>query len=116
MQIGGYLNCVVSWEARMQIRVRPAKREGSSRTIFHRSLLAEDIKPGKAEEACVVLSIDTAGIYPEGSTYKYELEFTAEELRALIAVTTGHPPSTGTGCNRSVTHTESGESASPILR
>ncbi len=101
----------------MQIRVRPAKREGSSRTIFHRSLFAEDVKPGKAE-ACVVLSIDTGGIYPDDSPYKYELEFTAEELRALIDVATGHAPSTGIeiGSSGSATHTESGETASPILR
>ena len=106
-----------NWEVSMQIRVRPAKRESSSRTIFDRSLLAEDVRPGKAE-ACVVLSIDTSGIYPDRLAYKYELEFTAEELRTLIDVATGHVPSTGIeiGSSRSVTHTESGETASPILR
>lgn len=82
MQIGCFLTCVVNWEVSMQIRVRLAKRESSSCTIFHRSLLAEDVRPGKAE-ACVVLSIDTSGIYPDRSAYKYELEFTAENSERL---------------------------------
>jgi len=112
MQIGSFFE-VVSWELSMQIRVRLAKRESSSRTIFHRSLLAEDIEPGKAE-AWVVLSIDTGGIYPDRSAYTYELEFTAEELRTLIDVATGHAPSTESAA--AVPHIESGETASPILR
>lgn len=101
----------------MQIRVRPAEREGSSSTIFNRALVAEDVQPGTAE-AWVVLSIDTSGIYPDGSTYRYELEFAAEELRSLVDVATGQASTTSIeiGSSRSVTPTESGESASPILR
>ena len=72
----------------MHIRVGPAKREGSSRTIFHRSLLSEDVRLQKAE-ASVGLSIVAGGIYPDGSTYRYELEFGIEELQALIDIANG---------------------------
>ena len=72
----------------MHIRVGPAKREGSSRTIFHRSLFAEDVRVPKAE-ASIGLSIVAGGIYPDGSTYRYELEFEIDELRTLIDLATG---------------------------
>lgn len=71
----------------MDIRVGPAKREGSSRTIFNRSLLAEDTRPGKAQ-ASIGLSIVAGGIYPDGSTYRYELEFGVDELQKLIDLAT----------------------------
>ena len=72
----------------MQIRVGPAKREGSSRTIFDRSLFAADVRVQKAE-ASIGLSIVAGGIYPDGSTYRYELEFGVDELQTLIDLATG---------------------------
>ena len=72
----------------MHIRVGPAKREGSSRTIFHRSLFAEDVSVQKAE-ASIGLSIVAGVIYLDGSTYRYEFEFGIDELRTLIDLATG---------------------------
>ena len=72
----------------MHIRVGPAKREGSSRTIFHRSLFAEDVRVQKAE-ASIGLSIVAGGMYPDGSTYRYEFEFRVDELQTLIDLANG---------------------------
>ena len=72
----------------MHIRVGPAKREGSSRTIFHRSLFAEDVSVRKTVSS-IGLSIVAGGIYADGSTYRYELDFGLDELQALINIATG---------------------------
>ena len=71
----------------MHIRVGPAKREGSSRTIFHRSLSAEDVRVPNLH-ASIGLSVVADGVYGDGSTYRYELEFKVEELQALVRLVT----------------------------
>lgn len=77
--------------------VRPAKREGTSRTIFHRSLIDGDVKSGTGGP---VISIEAEGIYSDDSKYRYLIEFTLGELEALIgssgpALGAGGPISTG---------------------
>ncbi len=66
----------------MRMQVGPAKREGSSRTIFHRPLIASDFRPGPS--GAVIVSIDADGIYADGSRYRYLMEFTLDELQAGI--------------------------------
>jgi hypothetical protein len=66
----------------MRIQVRPAKRLGSPRTIFHRPLNAADFEPGAA--GGVVVSIDAEGMYADGSKYRYLMEITLDELRSVM--------------------------------
>lgn len=67
----------------MRIQVRPAKREGSPRTIFHRPLKADDLEPSIA--GGVLVSVDAEGIYSDGSKYRYSMEFTLDELQSVMA-------------------------------
>ena len=67
----------------MRMQVGPARREGSSRTIFHRPLIPGDMVSRASGTA--TLSINAEGIYADGSTYRYSIEFTLDELEALIA-------------------------------
>ncbi|ESY62492.1 MULTISPECIES: hypothetical protein [Mesorhizobium] len=81
----------------MRMLVRPAKREGTSRTIFHRPLIDGDVKSGAGGP---MISIDAEGIYSNDSKYRYLIEFTLGELEALIgssgpALGAGGPVSTG---------------------
>lgn len=75
----------------MRIQVGPARREGSSRTIFHRPLIPEDIE--SRTSGIATLSIDAEGIYADGSTYRYSIDFTLDELAALIALHADDRPS-----------------------
>lgn len=65
----------------MRILVGPAKREGVSRTIFHRPLGGVDFR--SETDGTVVLSINADGIYANGSQYRYRIEFTTDELKTL---------------------------------
>ena len=65
----------------MRILVGPSKREGVSRTIFHRPLIAGDVKSGTGGP---VISIEAEGIYSDDSRYRYLIEFTRNELEALF--------------------------------
>ena len=81
----------------MRMLVRPAKREGTSRTIFDRPLIDGDIKPGTDGP---VITIEAEGIYSDDSKYRYQIDFTLGELEALIgssgpALGAGRPVSTG---------------------
>jgi hypothetical protein len=64
------------------MQVRPAKREGTFRTIFQRPLNPSDLKPGAA--GLLIVSVDADGIYADGSKYRYLLEFTLDELRSVV--------------------------------
>ncbi|MER8564430.1 hypothetical protein NKH85_04085 [Mesorhizobium sp. M0924] len=66
----------------MRILVGPAKREGVSRTIFHRPLGDADIR---SEMGAVIMSIDAGGIYASGSQYRYQIELTLDELEVLAS-------------------------------
>lgn len=66
----------------MRIEVRPAKREGTPRAIFHRSLKDSDFEPGIS--GGVAVSIEAEGIYADGSSYRYLVEFTRDELRSML--------------------------------
>ncbi|MFA6155312.1 hypothetical protein [Mesorhizobium sp.] len=66
----------------MRIQVRPAKRQGTPRTIFHRALNAGDFKPGHA--GAVLVSIDAEGMYADGSKYRYMMEFSPAEVRSVL--------------------------------
>lgn len=66
----------------MRIQVRPAKRQGAPRTIFHRPLDAGDFKPGKG--GAVLVSIDAEGKYADGSKYRYMMEFSPAEVRSIL--------------------------------
>ena len=81
----------------MRMLVRPAKREGTSRTIFDRPLIDGDVKPGTGGP---VITIEAEGIYSDDSKYRYQIEITLGELEALIgssgpALGAGRPVSTG---------------------
>ena len=81
----------------MRMLVRPAKREGTSRTIFHRPLINGDVKSATGGP---VISIEAEGIYSDDSKYRYRIEFTLGELEALVgssgpALGAGRPVSTG---------------------
>ena len=81
----------------MRMLVRPAKREGTSRTIFDRPLIDGDVKSGTGGP---VISIEAEGIYSDDSKYRYQIEITLGELEALIessgpALGAGSPVSTG---------------------
>ena len=66
----------------MRVRVGPAKREGVSRTIFHRPLSEGDVASGTS--GAVTLSIDAGGIYADSCMYQYSIDFTLDELLALV--------------------------------
>jgi hypothetical protein len=52
-------------------------------------LFAEDVRLQETE-ASIGLSIVAGGLYPDGSTYRYELEFGVDELQTLIDLATGN--------------------------
>ena len=98
----------------MRMLVRPAKREGTSRTIFHRPLIDGDVKSGTGGP---VISIEAEGIYSDDSKYRYQIEITLGELEALIessgpALGAGRPVSTGP---KRQGHQEAGETSASIL-
>jgi len=78
----------------MRMLVRPAKREGTSRTIFDRPLIDGDVKPGTDGP---MITIEAEGIYSDNSKYRYLMEFTFAELEALIESSDPADPALGAG-------------------
>lgn len=78
----------------MRMQVGPARREGSSRTIFHRPLIPGNID--SRTNSTVTLTIDAEGMYADRSTYRYLIEFTLDELEALVAPHADDRPSRST--------------------
>ncbi|MFU0505766.1 hypothetical protein [Pseudaminobacter sp. NGMCC 1.201702] len=67
----------------MRVQVMPAKRSGSSKTIFDRPVREEDIHPG--EDDHVAVSVLADGIYRDKSKYRYTFELSEAEIRAILA-------------------------------
>ena len=67
----------------MRVHVMPAKRSGSSKTIFDRPVGEEDIHPGNDDH--ITVSVLADGIYRDKSKYRYTFELSGAEIRAFLA-------------------------------
>jgi hypothetical protein len=65
----------------MKISVRPAKRDGDSKLLFERALLAEDVSVAGDE---VVLTLVVKDIYSKGSNQRYSLTLSPEDLATIL--------------------------------
>ncbi|QKC85254.1 hypothetical protein EB232_30115 [Mesorhizobium sp. NZP2077] len=55
-------------------------------------------------DGAVILSINAGGIYSDGSRYRYQIEFTLDELEALVS----RPEAGGTKDRNSYSHQSPG--------
>jgi hypothetical protein len=94
LQLHGAECETTEWGKVMRMLVRPAKREGTSRTIFDRPLIDGDVKPGTDGP---MITIEAEGIYSDNSKYRYLMEFTFAELEALIESSDPADPALGAG-------------------
>ncbi|MFU0505809.1 hypothetical protein [Pseudaminobacter sp. NGMCC 1.201702] len=67
----------------MRVQVMPAKRSGSSKTIFDRPVEEDDVHPGKDDHVTVSVLVD--GIYHDKSKYRYTFELSKADIRAILA-------------------------------
>lgn len=65
----------------MKISVRPAKRDGNSKEIFERTIVAEDVS---AADNAIVLTLVVNDIYSKGSNQRYTISFSADDIAAIL--------------------------------